>query len=163
MSPSLLALSGRIRRALDDLKLVVDRSELIWEKAFKSDDDAYLDALALNLHGFYTGVEKILEDIARTVDQSIPQGAEWHSNLLLQLCAEIPSVRPPVITSETREYLDELRGFRHVVRNVYTFQFQPSRIEALTRNLRQCYQCVRRDLLDFCDFLEKLADTRVMD
>lgn len=46
MSPSLLALAGRIRRALDDLELVVDRSELILEKAIKSNDDAYLDALA---------------------------------------------------------------------------------------------------------------------
>lgn len=29
-------------------------------------DDAYWDAIALNLQGFYSGVERVFEDVART-------------------------------------------------------------------------------------------------
>lgn len=48
-------------------------------------------------------------------------GADWHRDLLLQMSAAIDGVRPPVISQETRFCLDESRGFRHGVRNLYTF------------------------------------------
>ncbi|NJL59681.1 MAG: hypothetical protein HC887_08600 [Desulfobacteraceae bacterium] len=73
-----------------------------------------MDGAALNLHGFYTGVENIFEDIARYLDGDIPKGADWHKQLLLQLSAEIPAVRPRVICQETRFCLEEYRSFRHI-------------------------------------------------
>jgi len=151
------SLAGRIKRALLDLKWVVDRAELLQDKAQRSGDDGFFDGVALNLHSFYSGVERIFEDIARTIERSIPSGVEWHQDLLLQMSAEIPLVRPPVIASETRDCLDEFRGFRHVVRNVYTFHLRPSRLQELTAQLQQCYLRVEQDLIDFTVFLEKLS------
>ncbi|WP_416672242.1 ribonuclease toxin HepT-like protein [Egbenema bharatensis] len=43
----------------------------------------------------------------------------------------IPSVRPAVLSFETRDRLDRYRGFRHVVRNVYTFNLDPEQIGLL--------------------------------
>jgi hypothetical protein len=37
------------------------------------------------------------------------------------MAVEIELVRPAVISKETRNTLDEYRGFRHIVRNVYSF------------------------------------------
>lgn len=112
--------------------------------------------MALNLHGFYTGVEQILADIARTMDGSLPIGSEWHRDLLLQMSAEIPDARPPVIARDTRRRLDEYRGFWHVVRNVYTFSLRPSRVQELVTDLPTCFAAVSHDLDAFAVFLKQL-------
>ena len=78
---------------------------------------------------FIQGIERIFEDIARTMERSIPKDVEWHQDLLLQMSAEISSIRPPVLSMDTRDCLDEYRGFRHVVRNVYTFHLRPARLQ----------------------------------
>jgi hypothetical protein len=92
------ALSGRIVQTLLDLEQVVSRTEFLMNKVQQSNDDGYLDGVALNLHSFYTGVERILEDIARTMEKSIPSGPTWHRDLLLQMSANMNSVRPAVIS-----------------------------------------------------------------
>lgn len=152
------ALAGRILQALSDLNRVVDRAVLLLEKAQSTNDGDYLDGVALNLHGFYAGVERIFEDIARNMEQVIPEGPNWHQDLLLQMSAEMPSIRPPVITQQTRYCLDEYRGFRHVVRNVYTFNLRPPRLLELTSGLRSCYDSVANDLRRFAEFLEQLSE-----
>ena len=117
-----------------------------------------MDGAALNLHSFYTAIEHIFEDIARTVDKSLPSGQNWHQDLLIQMSASSGMIRQPVISRETRYCLDEYRGFRHVVRNVYTFSLKPSRISELTQQLRECYQRVAEDLQEFAVFLKHLAE-----
>jgi len=158
MTSEYIVLAGRIKRALLDLEGVVSRAEWLQSKAETSGDDGFFDGVALNLHGFYSGVERIFEDIARTMERSIPKGEEWHQDLLLQMSAEISSIRPPVVTMDTRDCLDEYRGFRHVVRSVYTFNLRPARLQELTSQLRQCYQRVERDLSDFIIFLKQVGE-----
>ena len=150
-------LTSRVQQSLLDLEAVIDRTSLLMGKALKKNDDGYLDGVALNLHGFYTGVEQIFEDIARTIDRSLPSGSGWHHNLLLQMSGELKSVRPPVISRETRHCLDEYRSFRHVVRNIYTFNLKSPRIQNLAEQLHDCYLKVKDDLDDFMLFLEKLG------
>ena len=157
MKPDYYALSGRIKQSLLDIQRVVDRVENLMEKAKKTGDDGYLDGVALNLHGFYAGIEHILEDIARSVDKSLPSGPVWHQDLILQMSADSGKLRPPVIRAETRYCLDEYRGFRHIVRNVYTFYFKASRLEELANGVRTCYQLVEEDLQSFNQFLLKIA------
>ena len=91
-----------------------------WQRAQRAADDDCLDSVALNLHGFYSGLERIFERIAAVVDGSKPTGENWHQALLEHMTAEVFGVRPAVISDATREQLDAYRGFRHVVRNVYT-------------------------------------------
>jgi len=158
MKADCLALAGRISEPLSDLERVVSRAELLADKSQHNDDDDYLDGVALNLHGFYTGAERILEDIARTVEKYTPSGQSWHRDLLMQMSAEINSVRPRVISRETRHCLDEYRGFRHVVRNVYAFSLVSSRLQELTSQLRACYLSVKSDMDEFMRFLNQIDD-----
>ena len=72
---------------------------------------------------------------------------------VLQMAAELPAVRPAVIGITTRYCLDEYRAFRHVVRNVYTFNLNPNRIADLALNLQTCYEAVQIDLQNFKQFL----------
>jgi hypothetical protein len=150
------ALAGRIRESIAELENVVTRTVHLAEKALKTKDDDYWDGVALNLHGFYTCAERIFEDIARTIDESLPTGSDWHRDLLLQISAEEIGVRPAVIARDTRKCLDEYRGFRHVVRSMYTFSLRPSRIKELVEGLMACFDMVSRDLNEFAAFLESL-------
>ena len=157
MNEEYAALAGRIREELLELKRVVDRAEMLMAKAQRTGDDGYLDGVALNLHGFYAGIERIFVSIAREVDGSVPSGSDWHRDLLTQMSAEVSSVRPAVISRDTRYCLDDYRGFRHVVRHVYTFNLVPSRLEELVTGLQTCYTAVRSDLESFADYLDSLA------
>jgi hypothetical protein len=91
------------------------------------------------------------------MDDSVPSGIRWHQDLLMQMSAEISGIRPPVTSAETRLILDEYRGFRHLVRHIYTFKLNSSRIERLVEGLRGVYGRVREEILVFAEFLEQLA------
>lgn len=151
------SLAGRLEQTLIDLKRVTARVEAQMKKALSTDDDAYLDAAALNLHGFYAGVERAFEDIAQTIEQSLPSGSRWHQNLLLQMGAEIPGKRPSVISHQTRDCLDEYSQFRHIVRNVYTFNLRGSRLKELAEGVGDCFTAVSADLSHFIQFLQQLS------
>jgi len=138
------------------LEHVINRTQRIWQTAQTTNEDYYIDAVALNLHSFYAGIERILEVIAANIDQTKPEGPHWHQELLRQLAAPIPEVRPPTLRRETRDQLDRYRGFQHVVRNVYTFNFDVAQIEILLDQLPITWEQTKQDLLNFADFLEQM-------
>lgn len=152
-----LALAGRIRASLVDVQAAMDRAIMLAEKGHRTGDDDYWDGVALNLHGFYTGVEQIFEDIARTIDGGLPSGSEWHTSLLRQMTVEMGNLRPAVIEINTRQCLDEYRGFRHIVRNVYAFNLHPARLDELVKDAPECVASLSADLLAFAGLLEKTA------
>ncbi|PSB16626.1 hypothetical protein C7B65_21110 [Phormidesmis priestleyi ULC007] len=149
-------LAARIRTELVDIEQVVTRTQHLLAKAQQQNDEDYLDGVALNLHGFYAGAERLFEEIAREIDGSIPSRADWHRALLIQMASEILERRPAVIDRDTRNCLDIYRGFRHVVRNIYTFNLEPGRLRELVNALPHCYASLARDLHRFCDFLEQV-------
>lgn len=157
MRETYLTVAGRIRREVADLDRVVRRTTDIWQQATRSSDDYHVDATALNLHGFYAGLERLFEIIADRIDRSKPTGAHWHQELLRQMSTDIPDVRPPVLSSKTYDELDRYRGFRHVVRNVYTYNLDPEQVDLLVRHLRPSMDQVSDELLAFADFLEQLV------
>jgi len=151
--------AARIRQELTDIARVVDRAERAMTVARQQpeDQELYLDSVALNLHDFYAGLERIFRQIAAAVDQSIPSGPEWHRELLRQMNVALPQIRPQVVSPRAIKALDEYLRFRHVVQNSYTFEFDSERIEQLVRRLRPTFEQIQAELLAFADFLEKLA------
>ena len=72
------ATAARIHQELAEIDQVVARISRIWERRqdlLSNDQDYLVDAVALNLHCFYAGVERLLELIADSIDQAKPQGA----------------------------------------------------------------------------------------
>jgi hypothetical protein len=154
-----LVAAGRIRQELVELERVVARVERAVASARRhpEDQDLYLDSAALNLHDFYSGLERVFHHIAAAVDGSVPAGSEWHGELLRQMGVALPQVRREVLSPETIKMLDEYLRFRHVVRHVYAFEFDPDRLERLVQRLRPSFEQVRAELLAFADFLERVA------
>jgi hypothetical protein len=93
--------------------------------------------------------------IAEVVDGSIPQGENWHQMLLQQMTLEIPGIRPAVISKKAYSRLNEYLGFRHVVRNVYTYRFDPAKIEKLVEGAPGLFSQARAELLAFADFIDQ--------
>jgi hypothetical protein len=128
-------LAARIISELKELSVLAKRAEQGLKKAKEKNDDYYFDSVALNLHSIYSGLERIFERIATAIDSSLPSGTNWHRELLNQMAIEVPGIRPAVISSDLKEKLEEYRGFRHVVRNVYTYRLKPEKIEGLVSML----------------------------
>jgi hypothetical protein len=160
MNEPRLVVVGRIRQELIELQATVERAERALEAASKRERnyDLYLDSAALSLHDYYSGLERIFHQVAATVDHSEPGGREWHRELLTQMSVAIPRVRPAVLSQSTAKMLDEYRAFRHVVRNVYTSELDPERVERLVGQLHQTFQTAEEEIRAFADVLEKTAD-----
>lgn len=72
------------------------------------------------------------------------------------MSGEIKGVRPHVILHSTRIELDDFRGLRHIVRNVYAFNLRSGRLDQLINRLPDCYKATQDDLLKFVQFLETI-------
>lgn len=152
-------LAERIRNEIPDLDHSVTRSLHAWERVCESSEeqDIYLDSVALNLHSFYSGSERLLKLIARHVDNNLPDSLMWHRDLLQQMASDLPNVRPAVISQSNLTSLDEFRRFRHLVRNVYAVNLRADKIESLPSELPTLWSRLRAEFLAFADFLEQLA------
>jgi hypothetical protein len=153
--------SSRILQELEDLEAVCGRAEraLAAARQNPADQDFYMDSAALSMHDWYSGLERIMSFIASRLEESTPQGKDWHRELLHQMQLEIPDVRPAVFSKSTVSRLDEYLRFRHVLRNVYSFNLQPERIEVLVSGLRETLESVRTDLEAFAVLLRQMAES----
>lgn len=145
----------RIHLELKEISRVLARMNEGWKRARHSHDDYYLDGVALNLHGFYMGIERILAHIAETIDGNMPHSDNWHILLLQQMTVEIPRIRPAVISLETGKKLDEYRKFRHIVRTDYTYNFDPVKLGKLVNSAPELFTQTETELLAFASFLEQ--------
>lgn len=108
------------------------------------------------LHDFYTGIEKIFESIAKEVDNRIPMGEEWHSELLRQMTLDIPGLRPPVITASTEKKLREYLGFRHLFRKRYGFELDWQKLKKLLLGLPQIRTHLEKEIGKFFESLDSI-------
>ena len=73
-------LAERLRAELRSLEIIVERAEGAVSRAIHQpqDQEYFLAAAALDLHGFYAGLERLFELIADDIDGSKPGGSSWH-------------------------------------------------------------------------------------
>lgn len=103
-------------------------------------------AVAVNLHGYYTAMETLFERVARLLDDRLPAGATWHSELLEQMQAEVPGLRPLVLPQEAVADVHDLRRFRHFFRNAYTMAFDPPVLLEHARRVQRVHPILRRSI-----------------
>ncbi len=159
MIPRYRVLAERLRAELQALQRIVTRAEsaVVLARKRPAEQDYFLGSAALDLHAFYTDVERMLELIASDLDESRPTTPHWHRDLLAQMSVAIPDIRPAVLRPETSAALIEFLEFRHVVRNVYTFNLRPDRVAELVNGLRPTYRLVASDLLGLAGLLDAIS------
>jgi len=144
----------RIYIELDEIEKLINRIHIGLQKAKQHSDDYYIDSVALNIHGFYSGIERILTIIAENIDDNVPSGKDWHASLIDQMTKEIVKIRPAIISEELAKQLNEYRGFRHIVRKVYSYNFKPENIEQLVTNIKPVFNNFKLHINAFNDFLK---------
>jgi hypothetical protein len=155
MSSRLPRIAERIQAELVDLEIILGRITMGWDRVYQSGDDYYLDGVALNLHSFYSAIERVFELVATMIDGYKPQGENWHLGLMLQMNREVPEIRPVVISDQVVNDLQEFRGFYQMVRDVYTIHYDPIKVERLVKQAPIAFQKLRTELLTFADFLNE--------
>lgn len=130
------------------------RVEKAWQKGMNNNDESYYDSVALNIHNMYNGVERIFEIIATSIDESKPEGKNWHRDLLIQMSLIITNIRPQVISHQLMTYLDEYRSFRHIVRNIYAFQYDLEKLKKLVSHLPDFIRLLNTEMEEFYLFLQ---------
>jgi hypothetical protein len=113
--------------------------------------NATIGGIAMNLQGFYTGAERILTAIAKTIDKREPKGDQWHQDLLAQMSNDNGVIRPAVLSPETFDDLGEFMRFRHVVRNAYSHQLDTDSVLENAARLPRCF----KNLSDDCAALQR--------
>jgi hypothetical protein len=152
-------LAARLANEIQTLNRVVQAAQSQAQKAQSTGDQDFYQAAALSLQNYYMGIERIFEEIAKQIDQSMPAGADSHQQLLQQMRLEIPQTRPSVLSTETWEQLNEYRAFRHVVIHRYGFELHPDRVQALVDQLASCHPLLTQDLDRFSQFLLTIAQS----
>jgi hypothetical protein len=104
---------------------------------------------AFTIESVYTGLEAVLRDIAADIDGSVPGGADWHATLLEQMAAGAPGIRPALLSPGTRELLDYLRRFRHVVRINYGLDLDSAKVADSLAVMERLLPAFETDLAAF--------------
>ncbi|MGH7285120.1 MAG: hypothetical protein ACRELY_26655 [Polyangiaceae bacterium] len=120
MSPEAKASAAALARLLAEIeedragmrKRVADADEATRRLTIDRADPAALALAGVAIHGWYTAIESLFERVARELDGSLPTGDRWHRDLLSQMSAEVPGVRPKVIEPELVADLGSLLAFR---------------------------------------------------
>ncbi len=159
MNTDFIVLANRIRETVSELEQVIARVErgIRAAKRHQDDVDLYIDAIALNLHDFYSGLERVFRQIGSIIDRSTPASEGWHRDLLNQMCLDLPTIRPRVLSEQTCAALEDFLRFRHVVRNVYAFRLDGDRVNQLAQKARALHDQIATELHAFPDYLEQVG------
>ena len=105
----------KIEQLFDEYEL------LLTEIVEREPDFIEIGSLAMMLHSFYNGLEKIFSRIARKIDTKLPDGMEWHKELLELMAIQTEKREHTVLSENTCDELKEYLGFRHFIRHSYAF------------------------------------------
>jgi len=112
-------------------------------------------ATASILHDFYSGIEKIFEKIALTIDNSLPSGEEWHIELLSQMAKPFSKIRGPVISEDLFKKLKEYLKFRHLFRHIYGFELKWEKIKILCEEMSEVLNKFIEEIDKFLHIIKK--------
>jgi hypothetical protein len=112
---------------------------------------------AVDLHGYYSGLESVLERVARGLEGGLPEGPQWHRDLLATASRPIPSIRPAVLSQVSFDWLEKLRAFRLFFRNAYAAELDAMELLGHAERLVVGHPRLMEDLEALCRFIEAMA------
>ena len=143
----------RLDRLADDIALVQNEAKNDPRRA-----RLFYENLALKLHNFYNGCERIFQIVATELNGGLPEGVDWHRRLLERMGTGREG-RIEVVSEDTARVLETFRAFRHIVRNIYGFELDLERVAQLVGDYKHVWPRVKADVERFAQWLRALAAT----
>jgi|SRR5579872_437543 len=113
---------------------------------------------ALRTQQFYTALEDLFKQIAKSFENHIENLNHYHKELLVRMNTEIPKIRPAILSSHSINLLDKVRAFRHFIRHAYDCELDVKELQLIQKRLKSEYSNVEKDLQHFRVFIKKLSD-----
>lgn len=123
-------------------------------RGFES-DVARLESLALQVHNLYCAFEDLAKLVADAFENRVGDRERWHERLMARMTVEIKGVRPRLFSEKSRGFLQELRGFRHVVRHSYGRDIDVEKMRMLLKNAEQLEDVYESDVRTFLSKLRR--------
>lgn len=122
-------------------ELFVTYSELFEKVQNQRPDIVEIAALASIVQSFYTGLENILNRIAKREKVVINNKSSWHKELLKKLAEN------EVISTELwLDYLDEFRAIRHVFVHNYSHFYDWDEMKDLVLKTEEAWKLSKKEI-----------------
>jgi hypothetical protein len=116
-------------------------------------DRPVIALVALDIERYYSSLESSFETIARVVDGAVPEGKDWHRNLLERMCRP-GDTRPAVLSPESAGILRELLRFRHFLRHAYAVELDWAKLKPLAADLLAAHPLLATDTTSIKNFIK---------
>jgi hypothetical protein len=154
-----------IRRLVAELRFDAEQVDILLASNTRASDRInagatdYLDfsALGYTIHNLYSIMENSCLRIAKFFENSISDSA-WHKDLLERMRLDIDQVRPAFLDEQTYLYLDDLRAFRHVFRNLYARPIDKDKIMLVQAKVEPACNAFHRAVERYHEFLQSLTE-----
>jgi hypothetical protein len=145
------SLKKLIEIEIENLERLVNENTVLTDRFTDKPDFIETRAAGSILHDFYCAVEKIFKRITVYINNDLPDGEDWHIELLLQMASPIEKTRVAIISRELLEKLKEYLRFRHLFRNIYGFELNWERFKDLSLSLSAVLDELKDNLNRFID------------
>jgi hypothetical protein len=144
--PVMVDVRDEIRRVGIDLDILGRKLSRLEEETDAENIDSHVIAIGLTIERAYGGLEKALKTLLGELDGEVPFGPDSHRRLLRRALLENPGVRSRLISEDTYQLLDVLRGYRHRFRNLYKYQIKQEKVLEMVEVVRDCFEKFQRDM-----------------
>lgn len=123
-------------------------------QAWASDEPEGIEmyAVAFLLQGLYAAIEAILQRSVKLFDGPLPQGEDWHIQLLNAAAQEVTG-RPVILPQH--DTVDELRRFRHFAHKGYSRELDPALLHGVIQSVNTSWTEIRGHLERFHAFVNE--------
>ena len=128
-----LALKTRLDDELSEIERPIDTLNRLLAQADAIPEIALIPAAAGYIEDFYSGCERLSERVAVTLDSGLPEGRNWHEQLLPQMAESGGQGRPPLWERSLLLDLEAYRRFRHRARHLYNVNLHGQRVLELAQ------------------------------
>ena len=144
-----------LQKNQDEMVTVVQQVATLKSELNEADDPTLLFRLGSYFYEYYLMVEDILLAVAALTDQWVPGSLDWHERLLKLLKKPVEEARPPVLSTNTAELLEDYLYF-YLFFHKHCSSLSSSKVKMLSDNLEKTHNRVINDLSKFYRVLKIL-------
>lgn len=132
----------------------------LYNEIIKVDLDVYEKRFlfAMKTQQFYTAIEDLFKQIAKSFENHIENTEAFHKVLLTRMNTEVPKIRPAVISTPSFLFLDKLRAFRHFICHAYDCELDREELQRIQNKLTAEFSGLEKDLQRFRSFVQELLN-----
>ncbi|MEO0535125.1 MAG: nucleotidyltransferase domain-containing protein [Cyanobacteria bacterium P01_A01_bin.123] len=148
-----LALKIRLEDELAALEKTVTTLNLLLVQADTIPEIALIPAAAGYIEDFYSGCERLAERVVVMLDEGLPDGRNWHEQLLKQVAEPGKQGRPTLWENSLLVELEVYRRFRHRARHLYNLDLDGQRVLELAQQVPSVFKEIKLAVTAFGEWL----------